>query len=237
MNLTNYSTEEATYAYPIAGNLMTTSSQQDILNRLHLRNEDNVRTMSFNCGGYALETFNWFLPIITQDFISDQAEEKWLIRNNYEAFWEIEDESDKEKDLSNYIDTNIQAGEKEIFRLLDEIEIPDNIDPDEAKSEALDLYKNHCYNSPTALSLVKGNLLKTFSDLRVIKDWEELKTDEYGIAYRGGPDDFHFIKYDQEEKLYTHKLGWQFVETLISLEDGFGDDYDSKTIFFAKKRS
>jgi hypothetical protein len=237
MNLSNYSAEEATFAYPMAGNLIATSTQQDVRNRLHLRNEDNVKTRSFNCGGYALETFNWFLPIVTQDFISEHAEEKWLIQNGYEACWEIEDESDKEKELCDYIDIKVQAGEEEILKLLEEIEIPDNIGPEEAKAEALELYKNHCYNSPIALSLVKGNLLKTFSDLRVIKDWGELKNDEYGIAYRGGPDDFHFIKYDQKEKLYTHKLGWQFIETLISLEDGFGDDYNSKTIFFAKKCS
>ena len=53
----------------------------DFLNSNKLRNEENTLESSYNCGGYALRTFSWYLPYsvsftdIDQDTNSMLAEE------------------------------------------------------------------------------------------------------------------------------------------------------------------
>ena len=73
--------------------------------------------------------------------------------------------------------------------------------------------------------------------MRRIESFDELNPDEYGIAYRGTDWDFHFAKYDQLTDTITHKLGPQQIRKVKELDDAFEPyGYDTKTVFFAKKR-
>ena len=44
----------------------------DFLNSNKLRNEENTLESSYNCGGYALRTFSWYLPYSTSFVDSEQ---------------------------------------------------------------------------------------------------------------------------------------------------------------------
>lgn len=228
------------YTFPEKGSIVSSKKQLDALNTKNCRNENNVNTLTFNCGGYALETFNWFLPIKNKDFVAENAEEEWLILNAYDNYWDCEEDINQIEAMDNYIDDKIYDGEMDILGLVSEITLPEGVDIVTAENDALDLYQRHNYFTPTALQIAALNMLKAFPDMRKIKSWEELKPDEYGIAYRGNRHDFHFIKYDQITNKYTHKLGYQAVEEISSLKEGFnpeaGFQYDSETIYFAKKR-
>lgn len=41
---------------------MCLTEREDRYNRLNTRNEQNTTSKEYNCGGYALRTFNWFVP-------------------------------------------------------------------------------------------------------------------------------------------------------------------------------
>lgn len=41
---------------------MVLSSKKDYFNEKRTRNEENTNIKDYNCGGYALGTFNWYLP-------------------------------------------------------------------------------------------------------------------------------------------------------------------------------
>ena len=77
-------------------------------------------------------------------------------------------------------------------------------------------------------------MLKTFPDLRRIKNFNELKDDEYGIVYATGGDDFHFGKC--EDGIYSHKIGHLWAEKAETEDDIFGYRYNSKRFRFAMKK-
>ena len=58
--------------------------------------ETELNSFSYNCGGYALGTYNWYIPFNNRDLVSDNAEEDWLARNNCESYWDL-----NEKDLES----------------------------------------------------------------------------------------------------------------------------------------
>lgn len=202
-------------------------------------NPQEVNTLQYNCGGYALETYNWFLPILTRDSVVDEGEADWLTQNGYETYWDFKEDADNtDEELDKYIEKATEQGEAIILEMLSETGIPENMNEDEAIDEALELYNNHNYKTPIALQIAALSMLKVFPDLRKINNWEELTPNEYGVAYRGGNNDFHFVKYDQLSNTYSHKVGYQPVEEINSLEEGFDNyGYDSDTIYFAKKRA
>lgn len=231
---------ETIHTYPVNGQIVGNIEQEDICNLTRKRNADNVNSIAFNCGGYALETFNWFLPIKNEGAVAEDAEAKWLTANGFEDNWEYYDNLDyfgEDDELENYKRLKEKEGAEMIVSLLSEIEIPQNVTEEEAKNYALDLYHNHDYHSEIALRIAALNMLKGFPNMREINDWTELNEDEYGIAYRGGTDDFHFVKFDQKNNIYTHKMGWMNIETISNLEEGFSPDYNSRTVYFAKKRN
>lgn len=227
------------YAYASNSTLITEVEQADPYNSERIRNEDNVNSFAFNCGGYALETFNWFLPIMNESSIAENAEEKWLASNGYETYWEFQERNTPHQDeLDDYVQTKVSDGETDILDLLSEIDLPEGITLEEATDEALQLYNDHNYNTPVAVRIAALNMLRTFSDMREIDGWEELEPDEYGIAYRGSDRDFHFVKYDQLKHKFSHKMGYYEVEELPTMEAGFDPEgYNSETIYFAKKRA
>lgn len=88
------------------------------------------------------------------------------------------------------------------------------------------------------------NMLKGFKGrMRRVKSLDEIKDDEYGVLYKTGGDDFHFIKYFPKSKYFFHKPGSSEIRRIgrhEALSDVWTDGwntYDSKTIFFAMKNN
>ena len=65
-------------------------------------------------------------------------------------------------------------------------------------------------------------------------DFDDLDSDEYGVVFACGDDDFHFGRYD--EGSYSHKQGSYQVEIAANEDEIFGDRYYSDRIYFAKKK-
>lgn len=90
------------------------------------------------------------------------------------------------------------------------------------------------YANDYLMEVFVDRILKDFSDVRVINDFDDLDTDEYGIVFACGDNDFHFGRYD--EGIYSHKQGGYEVEIARNEDEIFGDRYYSDRIYFAKKK-
>ena len=82
-------------------------------------------------------------------------------------------------------------------------------------------------------------MLHEFKDLRVISNLNELKSNEYAIAFRIGSlvNDFHFCKRSKNGH-WTHKMGGSQIRP-ISKQEVFADnwfgEYCGHLVLFAKK--
>lgn len=92
----------------------------------------------------------------------------------------------------------------------------------------------HIYEDNILMKLAIKRMLAMFPDLRRIKSFDELKDDEYGIAYAAGGDDFHFGRY--EDGVWTHKRAKSRIEEVGCEDDVFGKEYNSKRFYFAMKK-
>lgn len=90
------------------------------------------------------------------------------------------------------------------------------------------------YANDYLMEVSVDRILKDFSDVRVINDFDELDSDEYGVVFACGDDDFHFGRYD--EGIYSHKQGGYEIEIAGNEDEIFGDRYYSDRIYFAKKK-
>lgn len=87
------------------------------------------------------------------------------------------------------------------------------------------------------------DMLETMEGLmRRINSLDELQKDEFGVLYKCGDDDFHFMKYFPESKRFYEKPGRCKIRR-VSKKDALSDEwvngwtiYDSKTIMFALKK-
>ena len=98
----------------------------------------------------------------------------------------------------------------------------------------IDAVDSAYYANDYLMKVFVDRILKDFSDVRVINDFDELDSDEYGVVFACGDDDFHFGRYD--EGIYSHKQGGYTVEIVRSEDEIFGDRYYSDRIYFAKKK-
>lgn len=98
----------------------------------------------------------------------------------------------------------------------------------------IDAVDSAYYANDYLMEVFVERILKDFSDVRVIGDFDELDSDEYGIVFACGDDDFHFGRYD--EGIYSHKQGCYEVEIAGNEDEIFGDRYYSDRIYFAKKK-
>lgn len=134
------------------------------------RNLLNTEKRKYNCAGFALGTFNWYVPC-----------------------------SEKYED---YIEFCITLDEKK------------------------KLYVKHLLND------FKGSL-------RRIESLDEIKEDEYGIAFKAGMNDFHFVKIMTPtiayEKVGASKIRRFSIEDVMARywRNGY---YCTETILFAKKK-
>lgn len=147
---------------------------EDELNLNGERNIQNTSKIDYNCGGYALETFNWYMPY--------------------------------EKEL-RYKLYGVNCGE---------------------------------YTLEQTLQIAIDFMLKDFNgSLRLIDSVEELKDNEYAIAFKIGNHDFHYAKRSKSGNWF-HKMGGNSKIFRMSKEKIFSDSwingYVSKTVLFAKAR-
>lgn len=98
----------------------------------------------------------------------------------------------------------------------------------------IDAVDSAYYASDYLMEVFVDRILKDFSDVRVINDFDDLDSDEYGVVFACGDDDFHFGRYD--DGIYSHKQGGCTVEIVRSEDEIFGDRYYSDRIYFAKKK-
>ena len=98
----------------------------------------------------------------------------------------------------------------------------------------IDAVDSAYYANDYLMEVLVDRILKDFSDVRVINDFDDLDSDEYGIVFACGDDDFHFGRYD--EGIYSHKQGCYEVEIAGNEDEIFGDRYYSDRIYFAKKK-
>ena len=98
----------------------------------------------------------------------------------------------------------------------------------------IDAVDSAYYANDYLMKVFVDRILKDFSDVRVINDFDELDSDEYGVVFACGDDDFHFGRYD--EGIYSHKQGSYQVEIAGNEDEIFGDRYYSDRIYFAKKK-
>ena len=98
----------------------------------------------------------------------------------------------------------------------------------------IDAVDSAYYANDYLMEVFVDRILKDFSDVRVINDFNELDSDEYGVVFACGDDDFHFGRYD--EGIYSHKQGSYQVEIAGNEDEIFGDRYYSDRIYFAKKK-
>ena len=137
----------------------------DNYNVLKERNIRNTEKFDYNCGGYALESFSWYLP-------------------RHE---------------------NIPVGRE--------------------------------YDS-TIEDCVKV-MMEDFPNLRVITSVDDLRENEYAVAFRLSDDDFHYIKRARNGHWY-HKMGNSHdIRTMkkeIVFSESWGDGYDGEIALLAIAR-
>ena len=144
---------------------MNAHSFDDDYNFLGKRNIRNTEKSSYNCGGYALESFSWYLP-----------------RHN-----------------------NMPT---------------------------------HRTDGVTLESCIEA-MLEDFPNLRVIQSLNELKDNEYAIAFRMSDYDFHYVKRASNGHWY-HKMGSNYyIRTMtqkVVFSKSWGYGYDGEIVLMAKTR-
>lgn len=144
----------------------------DLFNANRQRNARNTNRFDYNCGGYALGIFAWYLPSYSSDV--------W-------GCWEDWDDEEMQ----------------------------------DITEEAIEV------------------MLHDFTDLRLITALNEVRHDEYAIAFRISSDgDFHYIK-QERSRMWTHKCGAGIIRTMTRWEvfnTHWDDRYDGPIVLFAKKK-
>ena len=110
-------------------------------------------------------------------------------------------------------------------------------DDEEISKSIADASYAAIYDNPYMMQLVVKRLLSLFDGLRLIKDFSEVKEDEYGIVYATNSLDFHFGRYDNG--ILSHKTGSEPPCVVDDIEKIFETDeelYDSERYFFAMKK-
>ena len=197
------------------------SYMDDPLNKTNYHNTNNTYNEDFNCGGWALNTFNWLCPFVTHasmcgladledeaDDCDDECDDDEVLAMNENRFFT--DVNDYEKRLNNYLnECHEYGGDDGIF------------------------YGTQWDNTIVAM-LSKMHLLAAFPDMREVNSFDELNDDEYGIAFATRDDDFHFIRYF--DGVITGKCGGLGIHEYDSIEDGLDClGYTQNKTYFARK--
>lgn len=206
------------------------ATMNDPLNLEQKRTTHSQRTGTYNCGGYAFETYNWLLPFFSGNNFSPFVWREVCKINRWEY---DENELENGNTEGEIIYENCETATiEELVSIITKLN--EQLDEDEAYDLAYRIFSWGEYDAPAAMILSIKHLLNAFPDLRLIKNFSKLKDDEYGIAYACGGGDFHFIKY--KNGFYSHKMGMDEICVVNNMEETFSKlGYNSKIILFAKK--
>ena len=197
------------------------SYMDDPLNKTNYRNTNNTYNEDFNCGGWALNTFNWLCPFVNYasmsgltdledeaDDCDDECDDDEVLAMNENRFFT--DVNDYEKRLNNYLnECHEYGGDDGIF------------------------YGTQWDNTIVAM-LSKMHLLAAFPNMREVNSFDELNDDEYGIAFATRDDDFHFIRYF--DGVITGKCGGLGIYEYDSIEEALDYlGYTQNKTYFARK--
>lgn len=228
----------------------TYSSLEDGFNINKKRNEENTKIKEYNCFGYAFETYNWGYPIQTWEFIDTLY---YMVDNYYDSV-DCEEEQKTEdefiRDTLNHFSSNFNTDSIEeledflrndcndIFIEIDNLRYNKKLrkEKDSIKlyNISKDIYSFSGKYHPFTAKIAIDHILKNFKDVRRIKNFNELETDEYGIVMGFSGNDFHFVKY--QDGIISHKLGGNEIEMTTSIEEALGKYNKNKPVYFAKKK-
>lgn len=239
------------------GNMVTLSNYgygakfiEDSFNLGGRRNQSNTACPAYNCGGFALGTFSWYVPF-AEDML-DYAVEVGAIKERYvEEILEGTSEDDyywEEQDfLENYRLPQYNLNDHSMNCLLNyeswsSIQICKNLEA---------IYPNLFEKNSMFLDYFARKIVSENKGVRPITALSELRPNEYCIAFRIGDGDFHFLRSnDSRCQLWIEKRGTtkvlchradeikysvgseKFFNVLFKTRIHF---YNSKTLLFAKR--
>ena len=205
------------------------NTRGDVFNLSPRVHENELK--NYNCGGYALGIYEWWLPYITPSHIERDYDD---VYNEVDSYDEDDFSEDAVRARNNleYWDTHYSDmidGFECLFRACFN-----------RKYREDDEYELEEYDTKFCLDFSTFILLHSFEWLRRISSFKELRDDEYGIVFAVGHGDFHFVRY--ENGIFTHKMGGTDIEVVKKWKEAFrtpyGDEvrYDAGHVFFAAKK-
>lgn len=215
------------------GNRFNKAIRTDSFNKQRVRAQNNTYFRNYNCGGFALGTFSWYCPYdinvvdyaFNRGYITAFEREdilRQLTEDEYAIAKEDWDSYESDEEYADYEEwRNSGAG-----FLLEE--------------------KYPIFNKDSDLFLYYVDvMLKEINGLRLIRNFDDLRENEYCVAFRVGHGDFHYIRSNNNKcDVWIGKVGRSVVRKLTPsaskkdiekfFDTLFDDRYDSKTILFAK---
>lgn len=206
----------------------------------------NVCCLDMNCGGYAFDFNNGtqdlkFLPYLTPDQLDSEIES---FEYSIEVWEEkIKECKDKRLDYSHEEDClaictdNLNRLKSNKDKIISGLQAYGKLFFGR-EFTADEIEELSYYEDDLSREFMVRYLLYNFPFIRKVNDFTELKKDEYGVVYRTGCEDFHFIRYDNG--VYSSKRGEDITE-FYDEEEGFDENweemyYDSESIYFAVKK-
>lgn len=196
------------YIKNIQGEVICT--EDDALNQSNYRNVNNIDYKDYNCGGWALNTFEWLVPFLSCGNIDDFSyyaethDSEWI--DNLHDFFRDEENCESSKN-----------------------EVNDEIEKHNGNIE--EQYYAH-WDNETIINLSIQHLLSAFKDLRLINSLDELEDNEYGIVFGTNYDDFHFARI--LDGVITAKCGGCEIEEYYNIESAM-INYPYGRTYFARK--
>lgn len=185
-------------------------TEDDALNRRGYRDVNNTDYENYNCGGWALNIFEWLVPFLSCGNVDD-----------FSYYADVHDDGWNDI-LHDFFrdEENCESSKSEI-----------NSEIKEHNGDIEEQYYAH-WNDETIISLSVQHLLSAFKDMRLIGSLDELEDDEYGIVFGTSYDDFHFARV--LDGVITAKCGGLEIKEYASIDSAMRD-YPYGTTYFARK--
>lgn len=206
----------------------------------------NVCCEDMNCGAYAFKLHNGtndlkFLPYLTPKQVQYDIDSfEFSVNYWYDGIKACkekhEDSSNEEKYLEMCKD-NLNRLKSNQTKIIEGLQAFGKLfyGREFTEDEINDLTY---YESELCRDFMVKYLTYCFPFIRKINNFSELTDEEYGVVYRTGCEDFHFIRYENGE--FSAKRG-DDIEEFDTEEEGFDENfeemyYDSESIYFAVKK-
>lgn len=233
---------------------------EDGFNRYGKRKQTNTVCPSYNCGGFALGTFSWYVPV--GDDLLDYALEIGAISEEEKAEIEEDITEDayywaKEDFLYDYSISSFYSLNNHSLNCIPEY---NSWRTNYACSRLEDYIPSLMGDKSPFMDYFVEVMLNEIDGLRLITDLSEIKEDEYCVAFRIGHGDFHYVRSNNNKcNTWIDKIGSLPVRKIDLKEERkrrfenpfvkhdtrpeyekmfdilFGLRYCSRTILFAKK--